>query len=90
MRNGKTALISGITGQDGACLSELLLSKGYTVHAIKRRCSSFNTTRPESTPGKLRDSQRLRVTGWRPRIALPAAIAQVFASYQQQVRPCAS
>jgi len=41
----KTALISGITGQDGAYLAELLLDKGYEVHGIKRRASSFNTER---------------------------------------------
>lgn len=42
---GKTALITGITGQDGAYLSEYLIKKGYTVHGIKRRASSFNTDR---------------------------------------------
>jgi GDPmannose 4,6-dehydratase len=41
----KTALITGITGQDGAYLAELLLAKGYTVHGIKRRASLFNTDR---------------------------------------------
>ena len=41
----KTALISGITGQDGSYLSELLIEKGYTVHGIIRRSSSFNTFR---------------------------------------------
>ncbi len=41
----KKALITGITGQDGAYLSELLLKKGYQVHGIKRRSSSFNTSR---------------------------------------------
>jgi len=41
----KTALITGITGQDGAYLAELLLSKGYMVHGVKRRSSSFNTAR---------------------------------------------
>lgn len=41
----KVALITGITGQDGAYLSELLLEKGYQVHGIKRRSSSFNTAR---------------------------------------------
>ena len=41
----KTALITGITGQDGSYLAELLLSKGYHVHGIKRRSSSFNTER---------------------------------------------
>ena len=43
----KTALITGITGQDGAYLAELLLDKGYIVHGIKRRSSSFNTGRVE-------------------------------------------
>ena len=41
----KKALITGITGQDGSYLSELLLEKGYEVHGIKRRASSFNTSR---------------------------------------------
>ena len=41
----KKALITGVTGQDGAYLAELLLSKGYEVHGIKRRSSSFNTQR---------------------------------------------
>jgi len=44
---GKVALITGATGQDGAYLSELLLAKGYTVHGVKRRSSSFNTGRIE-------------------------------------------
>lgn len=42
---GKVALITGITGQDGAYLAEFLLNKGYIVHGIKRRSSSFNTAR---------------------------------------------
>jgi len=41
----KKALISGITGQDGSYLAELLLSKGYEVHGIVRRASNFNTDR---------------------------------------------
>ncbi len=41
----KKALITGVTGQDGAYLSELLLNKGYEVHGVKRRSSSFNTER---------------------------------------------
>ena len=45
MSNRKRALITGITGQDGSYLAELLLEKGYDVHGIKRRASSFNTTR---------------------------------------------
>lgn len=43
----KTALITGVTGQDGAYLSRLLLDKGYEVHGVKRRSSSFNTFRIE-------------------------------------------
>ena len=42
MANNKVALITGITGQDGAYLAEFLLDKGYEVHGIKRRSSSFN------------------------------------------------
>jgi GDPmannose 4,6-dehydratase len=45
--SGKVALITGVTGQDGAYLAEFLLNKGYTVHGIKRRSSSFNTGRIE-------------------------------------------
>ena len=41
----KTALITGITGQDGSYLAEFLLEKGYEVHGIKRRSSLFNTQR---------------------------------------------
>ncbi|PKH46022.1 GDP-mannose 4,6-dehydratase [Dehalococcoides mccartyi] len=41
----KRALITGITGQDGAYLAEFLLKKGYEVHGVKRRASSFNTER---------------------------------------------
>ena len=44
-RNSPVALISGITGQDGSYLAEFLLEKGYEVHGIKRRASTFNTSR---------------------------------------------
>src|SRR5215475_1109161 len=57
----RRALITGITGQDGAYLTEWLLQKGYEVHGIKRRASSFNTERidhlyddPQSTDVRLR------------------------------------
>ena len=46
----KTALITGVTGQDGSYLAELLLGKGYEVHGIKRRASSFNTARIDHLP----------------------------------------
>jgi len=45
--NGKRALITGVTGQDGAYLAQFLLDKGYEVHGLKRRSSSFNTGRIE-------------------------------------------
>lgn len=45
MHTGKVALITGITGQDGAYLAQFLLDKGYVVHGIRRRTSSFNTAR---------------------------------------------
>ena len=44
----KKAFITGITGQDGSYLTELLLEKGYEVHGLKRRASSFNTQRIDS------------------------------------------
>lgn len=47
MTRRKVALITGVTGQDGAYLSELLVEKGYEVHGVKRRSSSFNTKRIE-------------------------------------------
>jgi GDPmannose 4,6-dehydratase len=43
--NDQVALITGVTGQDGAYLAEMLLNKGYIVHGIKRRSSTFNTGR---------------------------------------------
>ena len=59
-RESKVALITGITGQDGSYLAEFLLKKGYIVHGIKRRSSSFNTQRidylyedPHTTNSKL-------------------------------------
>ena len=45
MGQRKKAIITGVTGQDGSYLSEFLLKKGYQVHGIKRRSSSFNTGR---------------------------------------------
>ena len=50
----KKALITGITGQDGSYLAELLLDKGYEVHGIKRRSSLFNTGRIDHLAGKVK------------------------------------
>ena len=57
----KTALILGITGQDGSFLAELLLSKGYSVHGIIRRASSFNTQRLDAIYRDPHDNARLRL-----------------------------
>jgi len=57
----KVALITGITGQDGAYLSELLLTKGYSVHGIKRRSSSFNTSRIDHLIEPEGDSPRIQL-----------------------------
>ena len=54
-----TALITGITGQDGYYLSKLLLEKGYTVHGIIRRSSTFNTERIDELISKYRDQNKL-------------------------------
>jgi len=57
----KVALISGITGQDGSYLTELLISKGYNVHGIVRRSSSFNTARIEHIYNKEKNSENPRM-----------------------------
>src|SRR6187551_699902 len=57
MKNGRTALITGVTGQDGAYLAELLLRKGYEVHGLKRRSSSFNTGRIDRIDSDLWDPE---------------------------------
>ncbi len=54
----KKALITGITGQDGSYLTELLLEKGYEVHGIKRRASSYNTSRIDHLYRDIHDSRR--------------------------------
>ncbi len=61
--SGKVALILGITGQDGAYLAELLLAKGYEVHGVKRRSSSFNTGRIDHLYRDLHaeDAERFRL-----------------------------
>ena len=56
--NKKKALITGITGQDGAYLAELLITKGYEVHGIKRRASSFNTARIDHLYQEPHEKQR--------------------------------
>jgi len=56
--NKKKALITGITGQDGAYLAEFLITKGYEVHGIKRRASSFNTTRIDHIYQEPHEKQR--------------------------------
>ena len=60
--NGKRALVTGVTGQDGAYLARLLLEKGYEVHGLKRRSSSFNTGRIEDID-RLDPDSRAEKTG---------------------------
>ncbi len=55
----KTALITGITGQDGSYLAELLLNKGYTVHGLVRRSSSFSTGRIDHLYRDIHESPKL-------------------------------
>lgn len=54
----KTALIYGVTGQDGAYLTELLLEKGYTVHGVKRRSSSLNTDRVDQFYEEVQEAKK--------------------------------
>ena len=56
-----TALITGITGQDGYYLSKLLLEKGYTVHGTIRRSSTFNTSRIEELISQYQESEQLQL-----------------------------
>ena len=63
----RRALITGITGQDGSYLAELLLEKGYAVHGIKRRASSFNTSRIDHL---YQDPHELSAHGQPPRLTL--------------------
>jgi len=90
----KQALITGITGQDGSYLAELLLAKGYEVHGVIRRASTFNTERidhlyrdPHEPDvrlllhyGDLSDATVMRL-GWRPRISLREGIEQTYRWY---------
>ena len=57
----KKALITGVTGQDGAYLSQLLLDKGYEVHGIKRRSSLFNTDRIDKLFDEYTDLNRFKL-----------------------------
>lgn len=57
----KTALITGVTGQDGSYLAELLLAKGYMVHGITRRASSFNTGRIDHLYADIHEDSRFRL-----------------------------
>ena len=61
----KTALIFGVTGQDGAYLSEFLLKKNYDVHGVKRRSSSFNTGRVDHIYQDPFEKKRNFFTLWR-------------------------
>ena len=64
----KKALITGITGQDGSYLAELLLAKGYEVHGLLRRSSSFNTDRIEHL---YKDPARPECSSIRPALRRP-------------------
>ena len=64
MSSTKVALITGVTGQDGSYLVELLLEKGYQVHGIKRRASSFNTRRIDHLyQDRMREASRVSRRG---------------------------
>ena len=60
----KVALITGVTGQDGSYLAELLLKKGYVVHGIKRKSSTFNTTRIDHIYKDFHEAKNFFLTLW--------------------------
>jgi GDP-D-mannose dehydratase len=79
----KTALITGITGQDGAYLSEFLLKKGYHVHGIKRRSSSFNTQRIDHFY-TLRLLEAIRILGMEQKVRFyQASTSELYGKVQE-------
>ncbi len=73
------ALITGVTGQDGSYLSELLLSKGYEVHGIIRRASTFNTARINHLYQDPHEKiKKLFLTGLPPSIAGLSRVSLIF------------
>ncbi len=64
---GKKALITSITGQDGSYLAELLLGKGYEVHGVIRRASTFNTGRLDGIYTDPHNSKAEQKLGWEPK-----------------------
>lgn len=64
---GKKALITGITGQDGSYLAELLLGKGYEVHGLIRRASTFNTGRLDGIYNDPHNSKAKQKLAWEPK-----------------------
>ena len=88
----KTALITGITGQDCSYLARPLLEKGYVVHGIKRRASSFNTTRidpryfrPAEVDTLLGDPTKAhQKLGWTPTTTLEELVAEMVAADRQE------
>jgi len=78
----KAALITGITGQDGSYLAEFLLKKGYEVHGIKRRSSSFNfdISKPYGTMRKLTNVSKLHALGWKHTVSLDKGVEKMYAS----------
>jgi GDPmannose 4,6-dehydratase len=64
----KKALITGVTGQDGAYLAEFLLNKGYEVHGVKRSASSFNTARIDHLYRDPRSVDYVNRTVWHKKI----------------------
>ena len=79
----KTALITGITGQDGSYLAELLLAKGYCVHGIVRRASTFNTDRLDPIYADPHQPRALTCAC----ITATCPTASVSAAHTRRVRP---
>jgi GDP-D-mannose dehydratase len=78
----KIALITGVTGQDGSLLARLLIDKGYVVHGVKRRSSSFNTARIDDLyvdpHERGADASKARwELGWQPETSFPQLVAEM-------------
>ena len=74
----KKALITGITGQDGSYLAEMLLAKGYEVHGVIRRASTFNTHRLDSIYADPHKGEQVRLHLHYGDIAVPETVTNVI------------
>ena len=86
IKSNKVALITGVTGQDGSYLAELLLDKGYVAHCLKRRSSSLYF-RPTEVEQLLGDSNKAsKKLKWKPKITLNQLVSEMIKEDSNEAR----